>query len=110
MAKIPMGNFGNAMPQVGRIQMPQNQSGQMIAGAMQNISQTAQQLHEKEKLEQEKLKIEQDKKDKADFALQSSKVGADISTVDNDLLLKMQSGEITYQDAVRQNQAISLHF
>lgn len=104
MAKIPMGNFGNAMPQVGRIQMPQNQSGQMIAGAMQNISQTAQQLHEKEKLEQEKLKIEQDKKDKADFALQSSKVGADISTVDNDLLLKMQSGEITYQDAVAQRQ------
>ena len=53
MAKIPMGNFGNAMPQVGRIQMPQNQSGQMIAGAMQNISQAAQQIHEKEKLEQE---------------------------------------------------------
>lgn len=68
MAKIPMGNFGNAMPQAGRIQMLQNQSGLMIAGAMQNIPlQTAQQLHEKEKLEQEKLKIEQDKKDKADL-------------------------------------------
>jgi hypothetical protein len=26
-----MGNFGNAMPQVQRIQMPKDQSGQMIA-------------------------------------------------------------------------------
>jgi hypothetical protein len=67
MAKIPMGNFGNAMPQVGRIQMPQNQSGQIIAGALQNMSQVAQQQHEREKLAQEKQKIEQDKKDKADF-------------------------------------------
>lgn len=45
-----MGNFGNAMPQVGRIQMPQNQSGQMIAGALQNMSQVAQQQHERENL------------------------------------------------------------
>ena len=104
MAKIPMGNFGNAMPQVGRIQMPQNQSGQMIAGAMQNISQTAQQLHEKEKLAQEKLKIEQDKKDKAEFALQSSKIGSDISLIDEDLLVKMQDGQLTYDEAVKQRQ------
>ncbi len=104
MARIPMGNFGNAMPQVGRIQMPQNQSGQMIAGALQNISQTAQQLHEKEKLEQEKLKIEQDKKDKAEFALQSSKIGSDISLIDEDLLVKMQDGQLTYDEAVKQRQ------
>ena len=44
MAKIPMGNFGNAMPQVQRIQMPQDQSGQMIAGALQNIGNTAGQI------------------------------------------------------------------
>lgn len=104
MAKIPMGNFGNAMPQVGRIQMPQNQSGQMIAGALQNMSQVAQQQHEREKLAQEKQKIEQDKKDKADFALQSSKIGADISLVDDDLLIKMQSGELTFDESVQQRQ------
>ena len=92
-----MGNFGNAMPQVGRIQMPQNQSGQMIAGALQNMSQVAQQRHEREK-------IEQDKKDKADFALQSSKIGADISLVDDDLLIKMQSGELTFDQSVQQRQ------
>ena len=97
MARIPMGNFGRAMPQVERIQMPQNQTGQMIAGALQNVSQVAGQYAQQQKQEQ-------DKKDTADFALQSSKVGADISMVDNDLLLKMQSDEITYEDAVAQRQ------
>lgn len=47
-----MGNFGNAMPQVQRIQMPQDQSGQMIANTLQNIGQLAehknQQQNEKE--------------------------------------------------------------
>lgn len=97
MAKIPMGNFGNAMPQVGRIQMPQDQSGQMVAGALQNVSQVAVQYAAQQQQEQ-------DKKAKADFALQSSKVGADISVVDDDLLLKMQSGAISYDDAVVQRQ------
>ena len=99
-----MGNFGRAMPQTGRIQMPQNQSGQMIAGAFQNISQAAQQHHEREKIAQEKQKIEQDKKDKAEFTLQSSKIGADISLVDDDLLIKMQSGELTFDESVQQRQ------
>ncbi|MDC4144783.1 hypothetical protein [Acinetobacter baumannii] len=52
----------------------------------------------------EELREEQDKTEKADFALQSSKIGADISVVDNDLLLKMQSGELTYDNAVKQRQ------
>lgn len=47
MARIPMGNFGNAMPQAERIQMPQNQSGQMIAGALQNVSNSAEQIDRK---------------------------------------------------------------
>ncbi len=64
-----MGNFGNAMPQTGRIQMPQDQSGQMVAGALQNVSQVAVQYAAQQQQEQ-------DKKAKADFALQSSKVGA----------------------------------
>ncbi|HCM31823.1 MAG TPA: hypothetical protein DIC32_10165 [Acinetobacter radioresistens] len=54
MPKIPMGSFGNAMPQVERIHMPQNQSGQMISGALQNVSQVAGQYAEKQKAEQEK--------------------------------------------------------
>ncbi|NNG82041.1 methyl-coenzyme M reductase [Acinetobacter sp. ANC 5378] len=54
MAKIPMGNFGNAMPQVDRIQMPQNQTGQMIAGALQNVSQvTGQYAQQKDQQQRE---------------------------------------------------------
>ncbi|HAV7107905.1 TPA: hypothetical protein JIF01_003036 [Acinetobacter baumannii] len=47
---------------------------------------------------------EKEKREKADFALQSSKIGSDISVVDNDLVLKMQSGEMNYEDAVKQRQ------
>ncbi len=98
MARVPMGNFGNAMPQVERIRMPQQTN---IAGSLNNIAQVAGQFaadqHRKEQLEQ-------DQKDKADFVLQSSKVGADISVVDDELLVKMQSGEIDYQTAVTERQ------
>lgn len=98
MARIPMGNFGNAMPQVGRTRMPTQTN---IAGSLNNIAQVAGQFaadqHRKEQLEQ-------DQKDKADFALQSSKIGADISLVDDDLLIKMQSGELTFDESVQQRQ------
>lgn len=45
---------------------------------------------------------EQEKKEKADFALQSSKIGADINVVDSDLTLKVQTGELPYEEAVKQ--------
>ncbi|UOE72482.1 hypothetical protein [Acinetobacter baumannii] len=47
---------------------------------------------------------EQEKKEKADFALQSSKIGADINVVDSDLTLKVQTGELPYEEAVKQRQ------
>ena len=100
MARIPMGNFGNSLPQVDRIQMPQRNTGQ-LAQAMGNLGQAVGQVA---KQQAEQKKAEQDKKDKADFALQSSKIGADISVVDSDLLIKMQSGELSYDDAVKQRQ------
>ena len=59
MAKIPMGNFGNAMPQVERIQMPQNQTGQMIAGALQNVSQVSGQYAEQKDLQQREEEAKQ---------------------------------------------------
>jgi hypothetical protein len=40
MAKIPMGNFGNALPQTQRIQMPQSNIGQLGA-AIGNLGNTA---------------------------------------------------------------------
>jgi hypothetical protein len=57
MAKIPMGNFGNAMPDVQRIQMPQSQSGQMIAGALQNISQVAGQKAQQKDQQQREAEV-----------------------------------------------------
>ena len=47
---------------------------------------------------------EQEKKEKADFALQSSKIGADINVVDSNLTLKVQTGELPYEEAVKQRQ------
>lgn len=41
MPKIPMGNFGNAMPDVQRIQMPQRNTGQ-LAQAVGNLGQSLQ--------------------------------------------------------------------
>lgn len=41
MAKIPMGNFGNAMPEVVRTQMPQRNTGQ-LAQAVGNLGQALQ--------------------------------------------------------------------
>lgn len=41
MARIPMGNFGNAMPQVERTQMPQRNTGQ-LAQAVGNLGQVFQ--------------------------------------------------------------------
>ncbi|RZG97517.1 hypothetical protein [Acinetobacter pittii] len=52
----------------------------------------------------EARKEEKDKKEKADFALQSSKIGADINVVDSDLTLKIQTGELPYEEAVKQRQ------
>ena len=49
MARIPMGNFGQSMPNTQRINLPQDQSGQMIAGALQNISQAAEQVDQKQR-------------------------------------------------------------
>lgn len=57
MAKIPVGNFGNAMPQVQRIQMPQDQSGQMLAGALQNISNSTSQLAQKQDEQQRQQEV-----------------------------------------------------
>lgn len=59
MARIPMGNFGNAMPQVERIQMPQNQTGQMIAGALQNVSQVSGQYAQQKDQQQREAEAKQ---------------------------------------------------
>jgi hypothetical protein len=57
MPRIPMGNFGNAMHQVERIRLPESQTGQMLAGALQNISQTTGQHAEKIDKQQQEAEV-----------------------------------------------------
>ena len=56
MARIPMGNFGNAMPQVERIQMPQRNTGQ-LAQAVGNLGQTFAGMAQQKNKEQEQAEI-----------------------------------------------------
>ncbi|TCB62212.1 hypothetical protein [Acinetobacter terrae] len=92
MVKVPMGNFGNAMPQVQRIQMPQDQSGNMIAGALQNVSQAAQQQHEREK-------AEQIKRDSLAASTTVSQFSLDAENMAADYRQKVASGQMSDVDA-----------
>lgn len=49
MARIPMGNLGQSMPQVDRVQLPQNQSGQMVATAFNNFAEVAAQADQRQR-------------------------------------------------------------
>ena len=88
MAKIPMGNFGRAMPQVERIQMPQNQTGNMIAGALQNVSQVADQQAKKQQEEQKK-------KDDLTASTVVSQFGLDAENMAADYRQKVASGQMS---------------
>lgn len=112
MARIPMGNFGNAMPQVERIQMPQDQSGQMIANSLQNVGNTLEQVN-KEKINKEVeakktellMNDQQYKQDTASYVQQSSNFGADIDLMDADITARIQSGTLATDAAVQERQA-----
>lgn len=56
MPKIPMGNFGNAMPDVQRVQMPQRNTGQ-LAQAVGNLGQTFSGMAQQKNKEQEQAEI-----------------------------------------------------
>lgn len=92
MARIPMGNFGNATPQVERIQMPQNQSGQMIANTLQNVSNTAGLIAEKQKQDQIK-------KDDLTASTIVSQFGLDAENMSAEYRQKVASGQISDIDA-----------
>lgn len=56
MPKIPMGNFGNAMPDVQRVQMPRRNTGQ-LAQAVGNLGQTFAGMAQQKNKEQEQAEI-----------------------------------------------------
>lgn len=54
MARIPVANFGQAVPQAHQTQLPQNQSGQIIGSVLQSAGEQAgQYLEAKDKLQRE---------------------------------------------------------
>lgn len=77
-----MGNFGNAMPQVQRVQLPQDQSGQMIANSLQNVGQVAEQQHQR-----------QVEKDRLQGATVASNFSLDIENLAGDYRQRVAAGE-----------------
>ncbi|WP_180182917.1 methyl-coenzyme M reductase [Acinetobacter sp. YH01020] len=91
MARIPMGNFGNAMPQVERIHLPEDQTGKMIAGALQNMSQVAGQYAETKDRQQRQAEASA----KA-LALQNDQIAAQEAKVKlDDVITTEMSEQIT---------------
>ena len=91
MARIPMGNFGRAMPQVERIQMPQSNLGQ-LGGALQNISQASGQYAEKQQEEQKK-------RDSLAASTTVSQFSLDAESMAADYRQKVASGQMSDTDA-----------
>lgn len=115
MAKIPMGNFGNAMPQVERIQMPQDQSGQMIAGALQNIGNTATQISQQRDEQQRQQEVTAKNIELYNNQLQAKEgqlkldeaLTGDFSNKVTDIKNRVGNGEINAQQADEELNAYS---
>lgn len=110
MPRIPMGNFGNAMPQVERIRMPENQTGQMVAGALQNVSQVAghhsQQQDQAQRQAEASAKIlalqndqiaEQEAKIKLDDVL-TTEMSEQVTLLKNDVSNGAKTADVANQD------------
>lgn len=91
MARIPMGNFGNAMPEVERIAVPQNNLDQ-LGGALQNASQAAGQIARKQEEEQRK-------KDDLTASTIVSQFGLDSENMAADYRQKVASNQMSDVDA-----------
>ena len=85
MARIPLGNFGNVMPQVQQTPIQQNTRG-AIAGAVTNAAlQVVQQQSNRAKQEQLVLDQQQEQESKIKFANLGAKATADLSLLDDNL-------------------------
>lgn len=88
-----MGNFGQSMPQADRVQLPQSQSGQMIANTMQNVAQVTQQFDEKQREEEAQQKA---------IALYHDKLATDEAKIklDDVLTTQMSDQVVSIKDQV----------
>lgn len=90
MANIPLGNFGNVMPQAqaGRVL---DTGSQYIGQAVSNLGQTGQQLANKELKEQQRL---QDEKDEYSFNIEAAKYGSDYTDYVTETKQRLALGEL----------------
>ncbi|MGR3979030.1 hypothetical protein FW754_15465 [Acinetobacter sp. 1207_04] len=90
MAQIPMGNFGNLMPQAQAGRVLDTGAGH-IAQAINNIGQIGQQVSATKLNEAQKI---QDEKDEYFFNTQAAKYGSDYTDVVTDTKNKLITGEL----------------
>lgn len=89
MANIPIGNFGNVMPQAQPGRVIDSGAGQ-VAQAVQNLGQVGMQVSAKKLNEQQKI---QDEKDEYFFNTQAAKYGAEYTDIVTTTKQKLVTGE-----------------
>lgn len=90
MAKIPLGNFGNVMPQAQAGRVLDTGAGQ-VAQAVGNIAQLGQQHALKQFNEEQKI---QDEKDQYQFNIEASKYGSEYQDYISETKQKLVTGEL----------------
>lgn len=90
MANIPIGNFGNVMPQAQPGRVIDSGAGQ-VAQAVQNLGQVGMQVSAKKLNEQQKI---QDEKDEYFFNTQAAKYGAEYTDIVTTAKQKLVTGEL----------------
>ena len=89
MANIPIGNFGNVMPQAQAGRLLDTGAGQ-VAQAVSNLGQVGMQVSAKKLNEQQKI---QDEKDEYFFNTQAAKYGAEYTDIVTTTKQKLVTGE-----------------
>lgn len=78
MPRVPMGNFGNAMPQAQRIQMPQRNTGELANAINNTVQVVAQAKQQNDKVKTDEAKIKLDETLTRDFSDQVTLVKNDV--------------------------------
>lgn len=90
MANIPLGNFGNVMPQAQPGRVLDSGAGQ-VAQAVSNLGQVGMQVSAKKLNEQQKI---QDEKEQYQFNIEASKYGAEYQDYISETKQKLVTGEL----------------
>lgn len=95
MATIPLGNFGNVMPQTQQGRVLDTGAGH-VAQAVGQLAQVGQQVSIKQLNEEQKI---QDEKDEYFFSTQAAKYGADYTDAVTETKQKLATGEFNENSA-----------